>query len=204
MKPYPGGFTYFGVLFVLVLLGLALTGASAVWQLESQRMKERELLYIGMQYLQAIESFRNSGQGVSRYPKTMDELLRDPRSATLRRHLRKRWRDPMTGSLDWGLVRTRLGGIAGVYSLGQGTPLKQANFGNPTLDKLLSGKTSYRQWRFVDEQVADDQDNTPDADGNPDDADLPGDLGGLDADHNGLGPQADEPEDSVLPTETAQ
>lgn len=142
------GFTYLGVMFIVALIGLALSGAAGVWQVAQQREKERQMLWIGQQYIDAIASYYHASPGGNkRYPRTLDELLRDPRYPIIKRHLRKLWRDPLTGSSDWGLVRTSQGGIAGVYSHAQGQPFKQAGFG--ASEKWLAAKKSYQEWQFV-------------------------------------------------------
>lgn len=142
------GYTYFGVLFIVMLISLALTGAVAVWEVEQRREKEAELLFIGQQYLDAITSYYHSAPGgTNEYPHTINELLLDPRSLTVKRHLRKPWIDPLTGSKNWGIVRTKAGGIAGVFSNAAGQPLKQAGFGFN--EKLLAGKSSYQDWKFT-------------------------------------------------------
>lgn len=142
------GYTYFGVLFVVALIGLALAGAAQVWKIQQQREKERELLFIGQQYIDAIDSYYNAAPGgAKKYPRSMEELLRDPRYPNIKRHLRKPWRDPMTGKIEWDLLRTSQGGIAGIRSVAEGVPLKQAGFG--TLETLLAGKPSYRDWKFI-------------------------------------------------------
>lgn len=142
------GFTYFGALFIVALIGLALSGAAVVWGILQQREKEAELLFIGRQYLVAIASYYHAAPGgFKQYPRNISDLLRDPRYPTLKRHLRKPWRDPMTGGKAWGLIYTKQGGIAGIYSLSTQTPLKQKGFGE--LESLLAGKISYQDWKFV-------------------------------------------------------
>ena len=44
------------------------------------------------------------------------------------RHLRRLYRDPLTGSADWGVVKGPDGGVIGVYSQAPGKPLKQDGF----------------------------------------------------------------------------
>lgn len=144
------GYTYFGVLFAVMLIVLALTGAAAVSQVQQQRHKERQLLYAGKQYIAAIASYYHSSPGgAKQYPRKIADLLRDPRYPDVKRHLRKPWRDPMTASGEWGLVRTSQGLIAGVYSRAQGVPFKQSDFGSAELDHALAFKESYSQWKFV-------------------------------------------------------
>ena len=144
------GYTYFGVLFVVMLVGLALTGAAAVTEVQQQRLKEQQLLYVGKQYLAAIGSYYNAAPGgAKQYPPELADLLRDPRYPTVKRHLRKPWRDPMTRSGEWGLVRTREGRVAGVYSRARGVPLKRRGFGSAELDRDFADSKSYTQWKFI-------------------------------------------------------
>ena len=144
------GYTYFGVLFAVLLVGLALAGASAVSEVQQQRFKEQQLLYVGQQYMAAIGSYYNASPGgAKQYPQKLTDLLLDPRYPIVKRHLRKPWPDPMTRSGEWGLVRTRQGRIAGVYSRARGVPLKRAGFGNVELDRIFADKKSYTQWKFI-------------------------------------------------------
>lgn len=149
------GYTYFGVLFAVFLIGLALAGAALLWDVQQRREKERELLFVGKQYIDAIASYYHAAPGgAKKYPRSMEELLRDPRHPNIKRHLRRPWRDPMTGSTEWEIILTKDGGIAGIHSRAAGEPLKQAGFGE--LEQLLAGKTRYRDWRFLYVAAADD------------------------------------------------
>jgi hypothetical protein len=74
-------------------------------------------------------------------------LIRDPRLPGIKRHLRKIFVDPMTGTMEWGLVKTPDGaGIAGVYSRSEDAPLKTANF-QPD-DREFEGAARYSEWKF--------------------------------------------------------
>ncbi len=144
------GYTYFGILFVVALIGFALTGASLITQVEQQREKEKQLLFIGQQYINAIASYYNDAPGGNKhYPRKLNELLRDPRFPNIKRHLRKPWLDPLTLSFEWGIVHTKQGGIAGIYSLGKGAPFKRAGFETTMPQSFLANKNSYRDWKFI-------------------------------------------------------
>jgi type II secretory pathway pseudopilin PulG len=145
------GFTYLGVMFLIVLMGAALAGAGQLWSTVSQRAKERELLWVGSQYAQALRSYYRRSPGVALYPQSLDELLDDRRFPATQRHLRRLYPDPMTGSSEWGLVRSFDGRIAGVYSRAQQRPLKQAHFPAQWVD--FEGMGSYRDWQFVAEKA---------------------------------------------------
>lgn len=141
------GLTYLWALFAVMLLGLGLGKALEVHHQQRQREKEAELLYIGEQYRQAIRSYYLSSPGtVKRYPSALQDLLLDRRLLTVRRHIRRLYPDPITGTTDWGVVRNREGGILGVHSLSQGQPLKQANFPEAIAD--FGGAEEYRDWKF--------------------------------------------------------
>jgi type II secretory pathway pseudopilin PulG len=141
------GFTYLGLLFAVVLLGVVASIAMAVWHTQSRREKEQELLFVGEQYMKAIAAYRAvqvNGQGS--FPKSLNELLEDRRFPMPVRHLRKRYPDPVTNSSEWGLVPSGEG-IAGVYSLASELPLKQAGFGSCCSE--FTKARSYADWKFV-------------------------------------------------------
>jgi len=149
------GYIYIWTLFAVMLAGVMLAAAGLIWQTEVKREKERELLFAGDQLRRAIESYYNDSQtmggagetGVSRYPTSLEQLLKDERSLVMKRHLRKIYPDPMTNSYDWGLVRQQDGGITGVYSLSTGVPIKRANFPADYVAFEKSG--NYQGWKFV-------------------------------------------------------
>lgn len=143
-----GGFTYLGLLFAISLMGATLALTGVVWHTVQQREKERELLFVGQQFRQAIAIYYNRSAGtVKQFPKTLDELLKDPHQLTTQRYLRRIYRDPITGQMEWGLVKTRDDRVMGIFSLSEDAPIKQGNFREA--DKEFEGKTKYSDWRFV-------------------------------------------------------
>lgn len=143
------GFTFLGLLFLLAGLGVALAAVGTVWSTAAQREKEQDLLFIGDQYRRAIESFWKIPLPIGtprRLPKNFDELLLDPRFPNTVRHLRRVWRDPLTGTAEWGLVKEGDGGFSGVYSLSDKRPLKSGNFAPEYAD--FQEASSYRGWVF--------------------------------------------------------
>ena len=170
------GYIYVWALFAVMLAGVMLAAAGVVWQTEAKREKEQELLFIGDQFRRAIESYYNDSQvtegtgeaGVSRYPVSLEQLLKDERSVALKRHLRRIYPDPMTNSYQWGLVRQQGGGITGVYSLSAGVPIKRADF--PADYAAFEKAGNYQGWKFVhavstaegqEKQQAEGQGNMP-------------------------------------------
>jgi type II secretory pathway pseudopilin PulG len=139
-----GGFTYLTALFMIAILagGLALIGE--MWQTNSMREKEAELLFVGNQYRKAIERFYLSGP--ARYPRSLEELLRDPRHPGTVRHLRTIYSDPITGK-EWALIKAPDGGLLGVHSVSDARPLKTSGF--KARDAVFEGAQKYSDWKFV-------------------------------------------------------
>ncbi len=141
------GFSYLWVLMIVAMIGLGLSVAIDVQQTAQQRDKEQELLAIGRQFRVAIERYQNlQVTGRREYPMSLNDLLLDARVTGGRRHLRRIFIDPMTGKAEWGLVRVA-GRIAGVYSLSEKTPIKQAMF-EPE-DAAFAAQEKYSDWVFT-------------------------------------------------------
>jgi type II secretory pathway pseudopilin PulG len=139
------GFTYLTLLFALAILSGGLALAGEVWETSAKREKEAELLHVGNEYRKAIERYFVSG--TRQYPRSLADLVKDPRQPGTVRHLRKLYPDPVTGKDEWGLVKAADGGIAGVYSLSDGSPLKVAGFA--VRDASFEGKAKYSDWQFI-------------------------------------------------------
>lgn len=133
------GFTYVLLLWLVALSGLMLAAMAQSWTMDARRAKEAELIWRGEQFRLAIEAYASVpvGEGQARLPMRLEDLLEDRRSGEVQRHLRRIWRDPITGRSEWGLVREGEG-IAGVHSLSTATPVNAPD-----------GITRYDEWRFV-------------------------------------------------------
>lgn len=144
------GFTYLAVLFIVALLGggLALTGE--VWHTAAMREKEAELLFAGHQYRKAIERYYLSGPQ-RQYPRSLEDLVKDPRQPGTVRYLRRLYPDPVTGK-EWVLVKAPDGGILGVHSASDEAPFKSAGF--KLRDRSFAGALKYSDWKFVYQPAA--------------------------------------------------
>lgn len=143
----PHGFTYIGLLIVIALMGIALAGTGVIWHTETQREKERELLFVGDQFRRAIGLYYERTPGAKQFPKALEDLLLDRRYPNTQRYLRRLYADPVSGNQEWGLVRGPEGGIVGVFSLSEAEPLKRAGF--PIKYEDFEGKASYSEWQFM-------------------------------------------------------
>lgn len=148
MRNHQLGFTYLGLLFAVAVAGIGLSVVGVVWHTERQREKEQALLFIGNEFRRAIALYyyRSPGQA-HEFPDRLDDLLEDPRFPGVQRYLRRIYRDPMTGSREWGLVLTPSGRIMGVHSLSQSAVIKTEGFAE--LNKELSGQRIYSDWKFT-------------------------------------------------------
>lgn len=139
------GFAYLWTLLMVAFMGVGLTVAGDLYATAKRRDQERELLFIGHEFRNAIASYYKAN-GRNQYPQTLDELLKDPRFAGATRHLRRLYPDPVTGKAEWALVLVQ-GRIAGVHSLSARQPIKQDNFDDD--DAGLRQKAHYADWVFT-------------------------------------------------------
>lgn len=139
------GFSYVGLLLLVGILGAMFAATVTAGALMQRRAAEEELLFIGKQFRNAFKSYYESTpQGSNPYPRQLSDLLLDPRSSILRRHLRQIFVDPLTGNDEWSTVSAPGGGLMGVCSLSQGTPIKVAGF-DPEFEHW-SNKSRYSEW----------------------------------------------------------
>ncbi|WMD18295.1 type II secretion system protein [Achromobacter seleniivolatilans] len=140
------GVAYLTVLMLVLAVATGLSAMARPWALQMQRQQESELLFAGQQFQRALASYYRSGTAPA-YPKTLEALLKDDRVSFTRRHLRRIYVDPITGTREWGIVKSPDGGIMGVYSLSEKAPVKQDGFPGGVGD--MAGKGSYQDWKFV-------------------------------------------------------
>jgi type II secretory pathway pseudopilin PulG len=140
------GFTYLGVMIIVIIMGFGLAAFGTIYSQTAQRDKEADLLFVGEQFRQAIGSYYRMGPG-GQYPKKLEDLLEDKRFPMPVRHLRRIYPDPITGSTDWGIVETPdKAGIMGVFSRSEEKPVKQGNF---PPSEAFDDAENYTKWTFV-------------------------------------------------------
>ncbi len=143
------GFTYIGLMAILIIIGISLGAAGKYWQNVMLRDKEEELLFRGDQYKQAIERYYNAIPGKPQYPHSIDDLIQDTRTPAGKRYLRRKYKDPFTGEDFVPLEGVGPSGIylMGVHSPSDKTPLKQTNF--PDAYQDFAGREKYSDWQFI-------------------------------------------------------
>jgi len=151
MMPGPlrsaAGFTYIAALFMVVVMGIMLGAVGQSVKVIMKREREKELIFRGLQYRDAIERWSKKGNVNAPTPLLdLKNLLKDPRSAAGERHLRQLYPDPLTGK-EWRIIKDPQLGITGVASTSDDEPFKKDNF--PEVIKDFKGKGKYSEWEFV-------------------------------------------------------
>ncbi|HEX9078486.1 MAG TPA: type II secretion system protein [Desulfuromonadaceae bacterium] len=142
------GFTYLIALMLVMVMGIMLGIIGQSWRIVMQREREAELLFRGSQIKDAITRWYTPrpGQPAAMPLRDLNDLLRDPRSASTVRYLRRLYNDPITGK-EWSVISDPSRGISGVASTSQDKPLKVDGFPDGLQD--LAGKAHYSEWQFV-------------------------------------------------------
>lgn len=142
------GFSYVIVMFLVAVLSVVSVRALETTLTRERRDKEAQLLEVGSAYLAAIRQYYQDAPGsVKSYPMELEDLLHDTRQTRPRRPLRKLYRDPITGSGGWGVVRDADGAVTGVFSLSTAKPFKQDGFDGEL--SSFKGAQRYSDWKFV-------------------------------------------------------
>ena len=145
---HESGFSYVIVMFLVMIMSLVSARALRNSLTTERRDKEAQLLLVGQAYRQAIANYYQHSPGSNKtFPPSLEAMLLDQRATRPVRPLRKLYRDPITGSAQWGVVRNEADAVIGVYSLSQQEPYKKDGFA-PELTGFVNAK-SYQSWRFV-------------------------------------------------------
>jgi type II secretory pathway pseudopilin PulG len=167
------GYTLVALIVGLTVMAILIAAVLPLASAESQRDKEAELIFRGLQYAEGIRNFRRR---YGRYPNTLKDMF-EMRPRTLR----KLWKDPMTNSDKWGLITLTTGaplpGTATPRPPGGGavptpapTPAPTPGFGAPPQTaagpimgvystskkkgyRLFSGRENYNEWRFTEQTL---------------------------------------------------
>ncbi len=90
------GFTLVGLMVMLIVMAIFMGVAVESISFQMQREKEAELIFRGKQYVEAIRLFQKK---YGRYPMSLKEIWK-----AKPRVIRKKWKDPITDSYQWGVV----------------------------------------------------------------------------------------------------
>ncbi len=155
------GFTLIAMMVMLAILSIMMGVAVQTVTFQMKREKEAELIFRGNQYVEAIRIYKVK---YGRFPMSLKEIWK-----AKPRVIRKKWKDPMTDSLNWGLVyldtgtKVRLPGATPTPAPSP-TPAVGTGFGQPTgrlgpiigvysrsrekSIKVYNGRRRYCDWKF--------------------------------------------------------
>jgi len=139
------GYTYLGLLALLVVFGMTALKVAEVGELRARRRAESELIFVGAEFRRAFLSYsvlHSQGDGAPVCPPSLDDLVQDDTLQGVRRHLRRLYSDPMAADMRWGEITNAQGRICAVYSRATGVP--SARFIEQT--QQASSKSSVRRY----------------------------------------------------------
>lgn len=143
------GVAYLALMIAVAVISLVAAGSVQTGALQGQREAEEELLFVGGEYSLALVRYAEATPaGAHRSPRTVEELLRDPRHPGLVRHLRRAYPDPTGEQQGWVLVRDRQGFIVGVHSASNLRPIRTTGFAPSQVYFEGRPALSYRDWVF--------------------------------------------------------
>ncbi len=177
------GYTLVALIMGMTIMAILIAAVLPLASTEAQRDKEDELIFRGFQYAEGIRTFRRR---YGRYPNTLKEMF-EVRPRTLR----KLWKDPMTNSLDWGLVSVTTGaplpgttpprppggasptpvptaaptpGFGAPPSTATGPVMGVYSLSKKKAFRLFTGRDVYSEWRFTEQTLLN---QAPQAPGGP-------------------------------------
>ena len=144
------GFTYIAALFMVVIMGIMLGAVGQSMRVIIQREKEKELIFRGLQYRDAIERWSKKGVPLRDLKDLVEPTVSSNIDRSKDRLLRKLYKDPMTGDGKWKTLPNPPDPIQGIYGVASNSndePFKQGNF--PEIIKNFEGKKKYSEWEFI-------------------------------------------------------
>lgn len=144
-----GGFTYIAALVIVMIMGIMLGAVGQSMKTIMQREREKELIFRGMQYRDAIQRWSKKGVPLKDLKDLYEPTVSSNIDKSKDRLIRKLYKDPITGD-DWKTLPDPPDPIQGIYGVASRSgekPLKQANF--PEIIKEFEGKEKYSDWQFV-------------------------------------------------------
>jgi type II secretory pathway pseudopilin PulG len=143
----PQGFALIALLIFVLIVGVVASFAIELGSVAHRRQSEQQLLYIGGEYQHALQRYYDATPpGRSPFPDRLEDLLLDPRYPDTRRYLRRVFSDPISGRANWVIVQASSGGILGIHSRSEETPIKLKGF-ELQFKQFETAKT-YQDWIF--------------------------------------------------------
>jgi type II secretory pathway pseudopilin PulG len=136
------GFVLIILLMVVFVLTIWLTAALPVWQTQVTREKEEELIFRGLQYVEAIRCYQLKNPG--RFPSSMKDLGEG-------RFLRKPYTDPMSKDGAWNVILNPGSPSGGVPRIMVAAANELSSIRNPVILGVVSSSAA-RSIRLYEKQ----------------------------------------------------
>jgi type II secretory pathway pseudopilin PulG len=98
------GWALLTILLMCAVFVITMAAVFPIASFETRRQREQDLMYRGKDYMRAIQLYYRKFR---RYPSRIEDL----ENTNQIRFLRRRWKDPMTGSDEWRLIHVNPAGI---------------------------------------------------------------------------------------------
>ena len=147
MRSSEKGYTLVAVIVAIGVMSILMAAAVPVWRHVMKREKEKELLFRGNQYIEAIDRYYRK---FGRLPIQLEELLKT-------KCIRKLYTDPMTKDGKWELInfrgglpedRRRLPGAESSQPLATNSIIGVYSKSKDKSIFIYQGKSQYNQWKF--------------------------------------------------------
>lgn len=135
---------------MVVIMGIMLGAVGQSIRVIMQREKEKELIFRGLQYRDAIERWSRKGVPLRDLKDLVEPTVSNNLDRSKDRLLRKLYKDPMTEDGKWKTLPNPpdpIQGIYGVASTSNEKVFKKGNF--PEVLKNFEGKEKYSEWEFI-------------------------------------------------------
>ncbi len=148
MRNSEKGYTLVAVIVAIGVMSILLAAAAPVWRHVMKREREKELLFRGNQYIEAIDRYYRK---FGRLPIQLEELHKT-------KCIRRLYPDPMTKDGKWGLIyfrgglpeaRRRLPGAESSQPLATNAILGVYSKSKEKSIFIYQGKSQYDQWKFT-------------------------------------------------------
>jgi len=147
MRGSERGYTLVALIVAIAVMSILMAAAVPIWSHLMKREREKELLFRGNQYVEAIDRFYRK---FGRLPLQIEELQK---TKCIRRH----YPDPMTKDGQWELIRftggprqagRRLPGSKSAQPLATGSIIGVVSKSREKSILIYQGKDHYNQWKF--------------------------------------------------------
>ena len=136
------------LLAAMAVLAIGMAAVGPLWARAAQREREAALIRVGVAYARAIEHYYALSPGRAKtLPRSVGDLLIDPRFEAPVHHLRDAYDDPMNPGSALEPVLSPGGDLLGVRSTSTLAPLRQASWSDGT--HTLPPAAQIRDWQFL-------------------------------------------------------